>query len=76
MSKEQWRPQFSSVEYRERLSTKGDEIANHLLEKHNGIPATSCHRCMTLSATFRDLQELLSEALKFESIAGQQDKPK
>lgn len=46
---------------RQKLFDKGDEIASHIVEKHNGLPATTCHRCIKLTVTFRDLQELVGQ---------------
>ncbi len=46
---------------RQKFFDKGDEIATHIVEKHNGLPAIACHRCITLTATYRDLQELVAQ---------------
>lgn len=60
----------------QNLFTKGDEIASHILEKHKGLPATTCHRCLTLASTYRDLQLLVQiEEQGAKSIRDDTDKP-
>lgn len=61
-----WKPEHTVLEYIEKISKKGKEIEEHLKREHHGVPESSCDRCVTLSATLRDLNYLLGEARKFE----------
>jgi hypothetical protein len=50
------------------LSIVSANIAAHLYEKHNGLPASTCHRCITLTATYQDLQLLITMEQKEKTI--------
>jgi hypothetical protein len=39
--------------YRQNLIIIGDRISLHLKEKHDGLPVTTCHTCISLSAQYR-----------------------
>jgi len=45
----------------ERLERVKTELAEHILSKHGGVPASTCHRCLTKGQTIRENNMLLAE---------------
>lgn len=42
------------------LSRLREELATHILEKHNGIPSLGCHFCNVKRATIQDCLLLIA----------------
>jgi hypothetical protein len=46
-------------EARVRMDSLPMEIQEHLIRKHNGVPSSTCHTCISLGANLRSKRILL-----------------